>query len=100
MTAAEKDYVHMYSIQDIIPCLKNLKNTFTMELDHETINANDEGVVKPIGECFIKKYFHFQYVDVGVVRCKYMKGDGEYTTHSMRRGKFRLSHRLQIAKYW
>lgn len=76
----------MYDINDIIPCFKVLSNTTSIKLSHEVINNCDEPVVRPTrSDCFIKKYHHYTYESIGVVNCKYIKGLGEYTTHTMKR---------------
>jgi hypothetical protein len=75
---AEKNYKHMYSITDVLPCMNILKNTHSIQLSAEDVEACDEDIVKPVGKPFIKKYHHFAYQSVGVLKCKHIKGEGEY----------------------
>jgi len=84
---AEADWAHMYSIANIIPCMKNLKNTTSKILTAEQICLADEDIVKPVGPGFIKKYHHFTYLGPGVLSCKYIKGQGEYRREEMRQAK-------------
>jgi hypothetical protein len=81
---AEGNFKHMYSIQEIIPCIKNLSNTETIILAYETIQSMDEPAVTPCRAPFIKKYHHFTYPRPGVVHCKYMKGTGQYQEELMK----------------
>ena len=74
----------MFSIKDIIPCIKVLSNTETVTLSYESIEACDEHAVTPCRSPFIKKYHHFTYPRAGVVNCKYMKGSGEYHEELMK----------------
>jgi len=80
----EANFLHMSSIVDIIPCMKSLRNTETRVLTSEDICKNDEKIVKPVGESFIKRYHHFTYPAPGVVNCRYVKGKGDYFKHEMR----------------
>lgn len=90
MRSHEANYSHdMFNISNIIPCMVNLTRTQSIELSYDEIVNCDEGLVKPVGDCFIKKYHHFVYDGPGVVKCKYMKGDANYVIHKMKRtGKF------------
>lgn len=75
----------MFSIANIIPCMSNLKRTQSIELTYDEIEQCDELPVKAVGGCFIKQYHHFVYDGPGRVKCKYMKGHGEYIVHQMKR---------------
>jgi hypothetical protein len=76
----------MFDINNIIPCMKKLKNTTSFEITYAEIVDADEEEVKPIGEAFIKKYFHFTYDGPGVVKCKFRKDENEvYKYHTMKR---------------
>ena len=85
VTKNEGDFVHMFSIENIIPCMAKLKNTNCIVLKYETIEKCDEEQVKVIGTSFMRKYHHFTYPSSGVVNCKYVKGEGDYTTHRMKK---------------
>lgn len=78
------NFKHMSSIQDIIPCIDKLSNTETVVLTYETIQSNDEDPVSSCRAPFIKKYHHFTYPRIGVVKCKYIKGQGEYKEELMK----------------
>jgi hypothetical protein len=67
----------MYSIDEIIGSMKNLSNTTSIPLAYDDILLCDEDVVRT-SESFIKQYYHFTYESAGVVKCKVMKGKGEY----------------------
>ena len=75
----------MFSIDNVIPCMDKLKNTNCIPLEHETIEKCDEDLVKPCGTAFMRLYHHFIYDSPGVVKCKYVKGVGDYQTHMMRK---------------
>jgi hypothetical protein len=79
----EGNFVHMFSIMDIIPCMKKLKNTTSVELTYQDINEADEEPVRAIGKNFIKKYHHFTYISPGVVGCRYIKGIGDLVMNRM-----------------
>lgn len=83
MKKNEANYVHMFSIDNIIPCMDKLSSTMSITLDYETIENSDEEIVKPSGQGFIRLYHHFIYPSPGVVNCKYVKGVGDYKSHSM-----------------
>lgn len=87
----------MFDITSIIPCMVNLSRTHSFELSYEEIINCDESVVKPAGDCFIKKYYHFTYPSAGTVACKYMKDDAlEYTSHRMVRKGMLYRSRIRI----
>lgn len=81
----EANYAHMFSIANIIPCMSNLKRTKSIEVTYDEIQKCDELAVKAVKECFIKKYHHFVYDGPGRLKCKYVKGRGEYMTHQIKR---------------
>lgn len=81
----EGNFHHMYSIADLIPCIKMLSNTNVVELTYDEILECDEPTVTP-SRPFIKNYHHFTYVREGVVRCKYIKGVGDYNEETMKQG--------------
>lgn len=85
VSAAEANFVHMKSADDIIPCMTKIKNTTAFQLTAEEIKACDEDVVKPVGQGFIKKYHHFSYEKSGEVKCQYIRGEGSYVKHKMRK---------------
>lgn len=74
----------MSSIEDIIPCIKNLSHTMTIELTYAMIQACDDLTVTSSKAPFIKKYHHFTYPRPGVVHCQYIKGQGEYKEELMK----------------
>lgn len=81
---AEADFTHMYNISNVVDCMVNLKNSTQVTLTYDEINACDDAqAVSAVGEGFIKRYHHFQYVRSGVVKCKVKKCDPTYTTHMM-----------------
>lgn len=80
MRKAEKNFKHMYSIKNVLPCMTILRNTHSIELSAEDVNSCDEDIVKPVGNPFIKKYHHFTYDGIGVLKCRYIKGEGVYVT--------------------
>lgn len=83
---AEANYIHMFDINNIIPCMGKLKNTTSYEITYDEIADNDEDDAGPNGKPFIKKYFHFAYDGPGVVKCKFMKDDKEaYKFHTMKK---------------
>jgi hypothetical protein len=84
---AEGDWKKMYNVDTIIENTKNVNNTTYVKLSAEEINANDEDVVTPKGGAWIKKYHHFTYESAGVVKCKFVKGRGEYKRHTMQQEK-------------
>ena len=84
---AESDWQKMFSMETIIPCMKSLKNTTSIQLTAEEIRDNDEDVVKPIGAAWIKKYHHFTYEEKGVLNCKYIRGEGAYKREKMKQVK-------------
>ena len=71
----------MYSIKDVLPCMKVLRNTHSIELSAADVNSCDEDIVKPVGNGFIKKYHNFTYGGIGVLKCRYIKGEGDYVIH-------------------
>lgn len=73
----------MFSVRDIIPCMKKLSNTECIVLAREDILNCEENIVKPHGPAFIKLFHHFTYVSPGVVDCKYVKGVGHFNRHHM-----------------
>ena len=52
----------------------------SIELSADDVNSCDEDIVKPVGQPFIKKYHHFTYDGIGVMKCRYIKGEGAYVT--------------------
>jgi hypothetical protein len=88
--SAEGNYKHMHSILNVLPCIKVLSSTETIVLTYEQINECDEPAVSSIGTPWIKKYHHIAYVRPGVVKCSYIKGDGDYKEERMKQvaGKF------------
>jgi hypothetical protein len=73
----------MFSVENIIPCMKNLNNTKCIQLTREDILDCEENIVKPQGAGFIKLYHHFTYASAGTVECKYVKGIGNFKRHKM-----------------
>ena len=83
---AEADFEHMYNMTSIIKCMGRIKNTTTVGLSYEDISACDDPQnVSPVGEGFIKKYYHFVYIRPGVVSCK-VKGHPE--SHSVSQNNY------------
>lgn len=76
----------MFTIDDVIVCMKNVQNTEERQLTEKTINECNEGKVKPkkSKDSFIKKYHHFQYPAAGFVDCQYIKGEGDLKRHEMK----------------
>jgi hypothetical protein len=92
--SAEADFEHMYNISNIMQCMGNIKRTTAVQLTFEEIIACDDvQSVVPVGDGFIKKYHHFEYVRSGVVRCKVKKSDETSKTHTMLKeaGMFHLN---------
>ena len=82
MRYQEAGFQHMFDISNIIPCMVNLSRTHSVELSYDDIISCDEPLVKPAGDCFIKKYF--TYPSAGTVNCKYMKDPSlSYSSHKM-----------------
>ena len=74
----------MYNVSDIVASMGNIKRTTSVILTYEEICAcDDKQNVEPVGPGFIKKYYHFQYVRAGVVKCKVKKSDEVSFTHTM-----------------
>lgn len=84
MRKAEADFKHMVSVDDIIPCMKKIKNTTSIELKSQEIRDSDEDVVKAVGKGFIKKYHHFKYERPGELKCQYVRGEGGHQVHNMK----------------
>lgn len=74
----------MFSLSDIIPCIKKLSNTETIILTYDDIQNCDEETVTPCKEGFIKKYYHFTYPSPGKLLCKVLKGHGDYIPEEMK----------------
>lgn len=82
--SAEADFEHMYNVSNIVESMGNIKRTTSVVLTYEQISACDEiQNVEPVGSGFIKKYYHFQYLRPGVVKCKVKKCDEVSFTHTM-----------------
>jgi hypothetical protein len=80
----EKDFHHMYSCEDVIVSMENVKRTTKKQLTYEQIQSCDEEKVIPKSRiAFIKKYHHFKYVSCGVVECSYIKNEGDLFRHEM-----------------
>lgn len=77
--------MHMKSVDDIIPCMKNIKNTTAYKLTADEIKACEEDLVQPVGPGFIKKYHHFSYEKSGELLCRYIRGEGPLLKHKMTR---------------
>ena len=82
---AEANFKHMYSIKNVLPCMEVLKNTTSVVLTSDEITACDEPIATPVNGAFIKLYHHFAYDSPGVLKCKKIKGQGEYQIHRIRR---------------
>src|ERR1700744_6436572 len=67
---AEKNWKHMYSIKNVLPCMSVLKNTTSIELSANEVNDADEDIVKPVGKGFVRQFHHFKYAGEGVVLCQ------------------------------
>lgn len=74
----------MRNYLSIIACMQNISNTESIYLAAETIQECDEDIVKPIGKGFIKSYHHFTYVSMGVLKCQYIRGQGQYEQQTMK----------------
>jgi hypothetical protein len=64
-----------------------LSNMVTTIFEPQQIYACDEDEVKSVGKGFIRRYHHFTYRGAGVIACRYIKGVGAYTVHTMKQGK-------------
>jgi hypothetical protein len=80
----EADYEPMRNYLSIIACMQNISNTESIYLSAERIQECDEDIVKPTGKGFIKQYHHFTYVSAGVLKCQYIRGQGEYKQHTLK----------------
>jgi hypothetical protein len=81
--AHEANYVPMRNYLSIIACMSNVSNTESIHLTAERIQECDEDIVKPTGKGFIKQYHHFTYVSAGVIKCQYIRGQGDYKQHTL-----------------
>lgn len=83
----EGNYNAMVTAADIINAVEGkIRNTLLIQFDASQIDACDEENVEPVGKGFIKKYHHFSYGGAGIVKCRYIKGVGPYSKHSMIQG--------------
>jgi hypothetical protein len=74
----------MYNVSNIVESMGNIKRTTSKTLTYDEICACDDNQnVEPVGPGFIKKYYHFEYVRAGVVRCKVKKSDTASFLHTM-----------------
>lgn len=89
----------MFSVRDIIPCMKKLSNTECIILVREDILKCEENIVKPHGPAFIKLFHHFTYVSPGVVDCKYVKGVGHFNRHQMNQIVCTFNHSFLLYYY-
>lgn len=77
----------MVTASDVIRAVNGkLSNTTTVLLEAAQIDACDEETVKPVGAGFIRKYHHFSYGGVGVVLCRYIRGEDPVVRHTMTQG--------------
>lgn len=97
----EKNFKHMFNIDDVIVTFANIKNQKVVKLSKEEIDACEEGQVKPkkSKDAFIKKYHHFQYAGEGVLLCQYIKGEGDSQRHEMKQISDGTAFVLRIRSY-
>lgn len=82
--AHEANFEPMRNYLSIIACMSNISNTESIHLSAELIQECDEDIVKPTGKGFIKQYHHFTYVSAGVIKCQYIRGQGDYKQHTLK----------------
>jgi len=58
--------------------ISKLSSTTIIRLTAAEILANDEAEAKPVGQGWIKIFFHFTYKNNGTIKCKELKNKGVY----------------------
>jgi len=74
----EREFSLTRTIDNVESGISNLSSTTIIWLSAEEIHKNDDPTAKAAGVGWIKKFFHFTYLDNGIIECKELKNKGVY----------------------